>query len=57
MTEPTKDDAVEVQDAAREQLLRERFGLLASGEGRGGTDAIDEAGNPFELKTTTKNSI
>jgi hypothetical protein len=52
-----KELLVEVQDAAREQMLRTLFGLVPAGEGRSGPDALDEAGHRFELKTTTKNSV
>lgn len=50
-------EIAEVQDAAREEQMRQRFGLRRSGEGRGGTDAVDDAGNPFELKSGTTNQI
>lgn len=46
------DDVVQtIQDAARETLMRERFGLLESHEGRMGADAVDELGNRYELKS------
>lgn len=51
------EELAEVQDAAREQQMRRRFGLRRSGEGRGGTDAVDDAGNAFELKSGTTNQI
>ncbi len=37
--------------------MRELFNLHPSGEGRMGADALDESNNPFELKSTTKNSV
>lgn len=48
---------IEVQDAARERMLRELFKLVPAGEGRSGPDALDESGHRFELKTTTKNGV
>ena len=47
---------VEVQDNKREQALVALLGLQPTGK-RGGYDAFDEAGNPFELKTTSKNDV
>ncbi len=43
MTAPNSgsDDIQTVQDAVRERLMRERFGLLDSGQGRMGADAVD----------------
>src|SRR5579859_442345 len=56
-TDSHDDKSVPVQDAAREELMRNLFGLMPSGEGRSGADAIDEQGHPFELKSTTKDSV
>ena len=46
-----------VQDASREIQMRLRFGLLESGQGRMGADAIDEKGNQFELKSATREGV
>lgn len=46
-----------VQDDRRERQMIERFGLLSSGEGRMGADAIDEVGNKYELKSATKQGV
>jgi len=52
------DDVVQtIQDAARETLMRERFGLLESSEGRMGADAVDELGNRYELKSATRSGV
>ena len=37
--------------------MRLRFGLLESGQGRMGADAIDEHGNQFELKSATRGGV
>ena len=53
-----EEDAVQtIQDAARETLMRERFGLLESDEGRMGADAVDELGNRYELKSATRTGV
>jgi hypothetical protein len=52
------DDVVQtIQDAARETLMRERFGLLESNEGRMGADVVDELGNRYELKSATRTGV
>jgi hypothetical protein len=48
------EDLATVQDDTRERQMRELFGLLPSGQGRMGADAVDEHGNPFELKSATR---
>lgn len=54
-------EALSVQDDSREVELREKFGLVEpENRSRGGTDAelcLGELRIPFELKSTTKNSI
>ena len=52
-----KDVLVEVQDNIREMQLRTLFNLRSGGTSRIGHDARDNFDNPFELKTTTKNSV
>lgn len=47
---------VDVQDNKREQALAEILGLQTTGK-RSGYDAYDEFGNPYELKTTSKNDV
>jgi hypothetical protein len=47
---------VEVQDNKREQALAKILGLQTTGK-RSGFDAYDEFGNPYELKTTSKNDV
>jgi hypothetical protein len=52
------DDTVQtIQDAAREALMRERFGLFESNEGRMGADTVDELGNRYELKSATRTGV
>ena len=47
---------VDVQDNKREQALAKILGLQTTGK-RSGFDAYDEFGNPYELKTTSKNDV
>lgn len=47
---------VDVQDNKREQALSKILGLQTTGK-RSGFDAYDEFGNPYELKTTSKNDV
>jgi hypothetical protein len=47
----------EIQDSARQNELRKLFDLQDPGLGRMGPDAIDERGNVYELKSTTKESV
>ncbi len=37
--------------------MRDAFGLIASGQGRMGVDALDELGHGFELKSATKSGV
>jgi Restriction endonuclease PvuII len=45
-----------VQDDTREDAMRTLFALQAT-ESRMGSDAIDERGNRYELKSTTKTTV
>lgn len=45
------------QDHTREDALRELFGLEPGDGGRSGTDAKDDQGRTFELKSTTKDRV
>jgi hypothetical protein len=47
----------QIQDSVREEMLMELFGLMDSGEGRIGADAVDKNGRRFELKSGTKKSV
>jgi len=47
---------IDVQDNKREQALATLLGLKTTGK-RGGYDAFDDHGNPYELKTTSKNDV
>jgi hypothetical protein len=47
---------VDVQDNKREKALAEILGLQTTGK-RSGFDAYDVLGNPYELKTTSKNDV
>lgn len=49
-------ETVPVQDSVREDQLASLFNLRKN-PNRLGPDAFDEKGNPFELKTTTQNSV
>ena len=52
------DEQAEVQDNRREDQMRTLFGLKKRvGAGRIDEDAIDEFGNPFELKSATKGGV
>ena len=54
----TNDDELQVvQDSAREAQMRARFGLIDSGQGRMGADAVDEYGNSYELKSATRSGV
>lgn len=54
----SQSDAVEIQDNRREAQMRVLFRLTKRvGAGRIDEDAIDEDGNPFELKSATKASV
>lgn len=46
-----------VQDDSRERRMLDMFGLLPGAEGRMGTDAVDEHGNRYELKSATKSGV
>lgn len=52
-----QDREVEVQDSRREHAIRRLFGLQKSGQGRMGADAVDDSGNEYELKSTTKEGV
>lgn len=56
-TDTTVPETDEIQDNSRERQMRTLFRLNHSGQNRGGLDAVDEAGNAFELKSGTKPSI
>lgn len=45
------------QDGEREELLRKLFELIPTNGNRIGTDAADEFGRGYELKTTTKSGV
>lgn len=47
---------IDVQDNKREQALAALLDLQTTGK-RGGYDAFDQHGNPYELKTTSKNDV
>jgi hypothetical protein len=51
-----KIPGIDVQDNKREQALAALLELEVTGK-RGGYDAFDELGNPYELKTTSKNDV
>lgn len=52
----SKVPGIEVQDNKREKALADVLGLNISGN-RTGYDAFDGLGNPYELKTTSKNDV
>lgn len=45
-----------IQDNARETKIAEHIGITPSQQ-RAGDDALDAAGNPYELKSATKDSV
>ena len=47
---------VDVQDNSREKAMAELLGLSTTGK-RNGFDAVDSAGNPYELKTTSVRDV
>jgi hypothetical protein len=51
-----EDAGVEVQDNSREKAMAKLLGLRTTGK-RSGFDALDELGNPYELKTTSKKDV
>ena len=53
----TEENAgVDVQDNSREKAMAELLGLSTTGK-RNGFDAVDDAGNPYELKTTSVRDV
>ena len=57
MARKKKDPSEEiVQDSSREAFMAAYCGLNPSGK-RSGTDVCDDAGNPFELKSATGESV
>lgn len=45
-----------IQDNARETKIAQHLGITPS-QKRAGDDALDQAGNPYELKSATKDSV